>query len=207
LALTVATITWSPGIGDPSLMGWLTVAAYLAAAIVSRSAGKKAFRHEESHVSRFWYVLTVVLFCLALNKQLDLQSLFTQVGKELFKAMGMYESRRAVQVLFIFILGMLTLFLVCLTFWYYRREFRRLRLPLVGIVLLVSFVVIRAASFHHVDLLLKRRLAGWRVNWIFELGGILLVFLGGIFFLRAGSADREDGASPERNRIGGTADD
>ena len=42
-------------------------------------------------------------------------------------------------------------------------------------VLLVSFVLIRAASFHHVDLLL--RAGPVRLNWVLELGGIGLIAL------------------------------
>jgi hypothetical protein len=51
------------------------------------------------------------------------------------------------------------------------------RLALCGLVVLTAFVLIRAASFHHVDILLNTRAIGLKFNWIFEIGGILLVLL------------------------------
>ena len=44
----------------------------------------------------------------------------------------------------------------------------------------MGFVVIRAASFHHVDALLASRLGGLKWNWILELGGILIVAVGAL---------------------------
>ena len=40
---------------------------------------------------------------------------------------------------------------------------------------ILGFVVIRAASFHHVDAFLAARLGGIKWNWILELGGIAVV--------------------------------
>jgi hypothetical protein len=38
-------------------------------------------------------------------------------------------------------------------------------------------MLIRAASFHHVDRLIGRTVLGFRWNWILEMGGIGLVLL------------------------------
>ena len=58
------------------------------------------------------------------------------------------------------------------------RNLPRLGVALVGIVFLCCFVAIRASSFHHVDRLLGADLGGLKINWIMELGGIVLVGLG-----------------------------
>ena len=55
------------------------------------------------------------------------------------------------------------------------RHTRELFLPIAGLALLLSFVLIRAASFHHMDQFLRFRLAGLKMNWILELGAISLV--------------------------------
>ena len=69
---------WSPGIGDPGPVGWLTVIAYLAAAGFSVSLGAK---HERGALERaFWTISGVGLLFLAINKQLDLQSFLTAAG-------------------------------------------------------------------------------------------------------------------------------
>ena len=54
----------------------------------------------------------------------------------------------------------------------FRRVLRRLFLGVLGLGVIVSFVVIRAASFHHVDALLKGPLG---LDWTIELSGIVLV--------------------------------
>ena len=42
---------------------------------------------------------------------------------------------------------------------------------------LLTFIVVRAISFHHFDLFLKARVGGLKMNWVLELGGIALVAL------------------------------
>ncbi len=48
----------------------------------------------------------------------------------------------------------------------------------LSLFLLIGLVVVRAVSLHAVDVFLNRSLAGWKLNWIFELG--LLVALAGL---------------------------
>jgi hypothetical protein len=43
---------------------------------------------------------------------------------------------------------------------------------LLGTLFLLAFIVIRAASFHHVDVALRDASAGMRLNGLLELGGI-----------------------------------
>jgi hypothetical protein len=169
---------WRPGIGDPSFMGWLTVAAYLYAAFICRKAGIFARLRGDLGAHRFWGMLAILLLGLGINKQLDLQTFFTLAGKQAAQAQGWYESRRIVQGIFIvFVIAAAALGL----HWAWRRIRHRIAelwFPLAGFALLLSFVVIRAASFHHVDQLLHFKMAGLKVNWILELGGIALVALG-----------------------------
>jgi hypothetical protein len=53
----------------------------------------------------------------------------------------------------------------------------RVWLALVGLGFVCAFVVIRAASFHHVDVLLGSTAAGIKLNWLLELPGPILVAL------------------------------
>jgi hypothetical protein len=57
-----------------------------------------------------------------------------------------------------------------------------------GLFLLLTFIVVRAISFHHVDVFLKSGIAGLKMNWLLELGGISLVV--GAAFLDASSKAR-----------------
>jgi len=168
---------WRPGIGDPTVMGWLTVVAYFGAALLCfREARTEKFRTTNDR-KMFWSVLTVLLVFLGFNKQLDLQTLLTLTGRRISIAQGWYEYRRFVQVVFVAMIAATGFFSV----WIMNRLVRKypdLRLALVGFVALLGFVVVRAASFHHIDQLINFRLAGVKMNWVLELGAIALVSLG-----------------------------
>jgi len=175
----VHQIGWRPGIGDASLMGWLTVAAYLLAGIscgwaafAARSAGEAAGPDWQK-----WIATTVLLAALGLNKQLDLQSLVTDLGRVLARQQGWYQDRRGVQTLVVlgtFAVSLLTALAVF-------RQFRKFWLDNLllgtGIILLATFVVVRAISFHHLDVLLGTRMAGMKANWLLELTGIATIWL------------------------------
>jgi hypothetical protein len=50
-------------------------------------------------------------------------------------------------------------------------------LALTGTVAVLAFVLIRAASFHHIDQFIGERILGLKWNWILEVGGISIVLL------------------------------
>ena len=97
---------WRPGIGDPTVVGWVTVAAYLVAAL---GCGLAAWREPmpdgtgrpRARPSRFWLALAILMLALGINKQLDLQSLATQIGRDVITARGLYSVRRELQFGFI----------------------------------------------------------------------------------------------------------
>ena len=192
LAFETVNGRWRPGIGDPTPVGWLTVVAYLGAALLCWRTLRAERRLEEParRLVLFWALMTVGMLALGINKQLDLQSFFTQVGRSLARRGGWYESRGDVQRLFILALvcgavgALLTM--LCLL----RHHLRAVGVALLGGVFVLTFVVVRAASFHHVDVLLNSRLEGVRLNWVFELGGIALVAWGARIGRRA-AATRE----------------
>ena len=70
---------WQPGIGDPSLAGWLTVLLYVLVGLLAfRVAGRVAFPVATRGRERsFWIIVGCLMLCLAVNKQLDLQSALT----------------------------------------------------------------------------------------------------------------------------------
>jgi len=200
--------TWSPGIGDPNVGGWLTVVAYLCAAVLCLRVygviGGPQRRGLAGHMTALatvilalvasrqrilrlsaqararalWFSLGVALLFLGINKQLDLQTALTEFGRIMAKSEGWYQVRRGVQV--VFILGVLLTGV-----WLFRTvvvlasgNFKQMRSVLVGTVFLICFVAIRATSFHQVDRLIGMNFAGFKVNWILELGGNAFVIHG-----------------------------
>lgn len=152
---------------------------YFLAAVLCFVYVHRLERDRTRHYGRghrlFWLILAVIMLALAVNKQLDLQTLLTKIGSEHAKTYGWYEDRRSFQVGFIYtsvVIGaLLGLALFALT-W---RQWRRNALALLGLTVVGTFVVVRAASFHRVDVWIGSEIAGIRVNWLLELGGITLV--------------------------------
>jgi hypothetical protein len=210
-------VEWTPGIGDPTVMGWLTVVAYFVAAWLCLRAFKSEKRGPDrpyrqaipalvrvlkkhwpsppapARRAALWLVLAFVLGALGVNKQLDLQTLFTEIGRSMAVEGGWYESRRIVQAIFIAMVLGFGAFFVAVLWWLTRGQLRDFRLTLFGFALLVSFVVIRAMSFHHVDIIIGMDVGGVRVNWMLELGGLGIVIASAAGRLRRAKA--EAGAS------------
>jgi hypothetical protein len=182
---------WNPGIGDNHFMGWLTVAVYLVAAFRCAVTARHGSFPERTHAREqvFWWLCSLALVLLAANKQLDLQSLLTSVARCVAVEQGWYENRRILLRGFILAVAAAGAvgFIACGFFM--RATFARTGLAILGLGLVCTFVAIRAASFHHVDILIDARVAGLRLNWLLELPGPLLMLLASI---RAGRSPRLD---------------
>lgn len=175
------TLSWTPKIGDPSIMGWITVVFYFITSALSLSIA--LLKQKERTSFRFWGLLAIFLLLLGINKQLDIQSLFTEIGRAIAKEQGWYTKRRSVQFLFIIMFGIFSFSVIITIWWMLRKRWRQYLIPLTGFLILVSFIIIRAASFHHFDMFLRSGPAEIRMNWILELGGIGIIFLAGILKL------------------------
>lgn len=163
---------WQPGIGDPTIVGWATVVAYGVAAVLSLRCARRTVIGLEHW---FWVCSAIALVLLGINKQLDLQSLFTQIGRDMAMREGWYAERRVAQAAFIAALAVSGLFALAGLLWLVRRLPRATQAAGVGLVLLVVFIIIRGASFHHIDQMVGSSFEGIRVNWILELTPLLLI--------------------------------
>lgn len=180
--LTCAFAQWSPGLGDNHLMGWVTVLVYLVAALASavaaRALAARSMAGPDPRSRRervFWWIAAGVMLALAVNKQLDLQSALTMIARCHAQLSGWYEIRRVVQEAFILLVaagGLVALITLTLLL---RGILGRVWPALLGLGFVCVFVVVRAASFHHVDVLLGSQAAGIKLNWLLELPGPLLV--------------------------------
>ena len=195
---------WEPGIGDPTFIGWFTVVAYFLAAVLCSVNALRA-RRSDARAYLFWAAFAVFMVVLAINKQLDLQSLFTAVLKQFAKSTGWYEDRRIFQGLFIAVIAFFGLAFAALAWIWTTRTLPRHRLALLGGIFLVSFIVIRAASFHHVDQILGKELAFFRINHVLELGGIAGVALGALRVRRGNLAAAAPRTAPAPHNLRGSA--
>jgi hypothetical protein len=163
-------IKWRPGIGDPTFMGWFTVAAYAAAAILALLVWKKGASR-----GRIWFGVALLMAALCVNKQFDLQSLATDLGREVANAGGWYGKRRGVQKWFVVGVIAGSGVFACWFAWRFRDFLKHHKLLSAGLLFLLTFIVVRAISFHHFDVFLKTSFVGLRMNWILELSGIFLI--------------------------------
>jgi hypothetical protein len=172
---------WLPGIGDPTFVGWFTVFAYAMATwscyrLRNRfSAQADAIRRKER---RFWGVMAGILFFLCINKQLDLQTAMTEFFRGLAKSEGWYDIRYKFQVAFIAAMVLSLPILIWLMFYVARRLPVSSRLAGSGLIFIGVYVLVRASSFHHMDRLISTSVLQFRLNWLFELGGIAVVLWG-----------------------------
>lgn len=177
---------WRPGIGDPTLTGWLTVVAYFAAAVLSfRAVGlaQLSGQHWQKE-TMFWTLLTLVMVALGINKQLDLQTLVTELARSWAKNSGWYGQRRGLQVAFIASLCTGTVAFALLLGNLLRKTSSEVRVAALAMCLVMGFVVIRAASFHHVDALISRNFLGISWNAVLELPGICAIALSALLYAR-----------------------
>jgi cytochrome bd-type quinol oxidase subunit 2 len=170
-----------PPRGDMTFIGWTITFAYFVCAGLCFWAGRKEKeqalgRARRWHAPVFWFTLCGVLVALGFNKQLDLQSDLTQIGRDMAKSEGWYGHRRVVQAVFVVVFAAAAIGAVAGAIWFMRDLWRRYRLAFVGIIYLCAFVIIRAASFHHIDTLLYHLPGvGEGINTILELGGNVLI--------------------------------
>jgi hypothetical protein len=138
---------------------------------------------------------------LGVNKQLDLQSALTALGRYVAREQGWYDRRQELQIVFIIVVAALGCAALAWLAWLVRRASRGRLLAIIGLIVVLTFVLIRAFSFHHVDRFLGVTFAGLKANWILELGGIGCVGLGALWSLRAGGDEVTPRVGVDSGRI------
>lgn len=184
--MSANNIRWSPGIGDPSLIGWVTFGLYfivalicLKSALVSSTEKHSTTLYSAKPLKTFWLVLTFLLIFLGINKQLDLQTLLTQIGRNISLYQGWYEYRRPVQFIFILTIGLLGVTTLAFLIKTYRDTCSSIKIALTGCVILYVFIIIRASSFHHMDIFSDFKFITIKINSLLEIGGIVIIGVGG----------------------------
>lgn len=193
----IKSVSWEPNVGDPTALGWLTVAAYLLAAVLCGLCAWRAaqiFGEEAVWLHRLlWGGLAAGLLFLAVNKQLDLQSWFTAVIKAIAWEKGVYEQGRRAQVYFIAGMALVSLGIFVAMAWIFRRVWRQYWLLLLGLLFIARFIIVRAASFYGVSLPRLSALTGdIQITWLLEIAGALVIALAAYLNIRRGAAQEQN---------------
>ena len=142
---------WQLVVGDPNVPGWAICAAYALAAalavVVLRTAPFAPAHHRREKI--LWALIAGLMAALALNKQLDLQTLILTAGRCLSQEQGWYDSRRLVQHDFILVLIGSAALAGAAMIWLLRGIIRHNLVALIGLAALAGFVVIRGGHLFH----------------------------------------------------------
>jgi hypothetical protein len=149
--------------------------AALGCWITARTLSSGEFAAGGTKEVRAWRWIAVTFVALGINKQLDLQTALTEVGRALANFQGWYDQRQSVQVAFIVLITIICLTAAVVLVRWARQAPSATWLALIGFISVICYVLIRAASFHHIDRFIGAEILGLRWNWILEIGGISVV--------------------------------
>ena len=165
--------------GDAGILPWMITFLYLAAGVASFYFANTFKQRSHYTFNRyepfFWYTISIFLVFLAFNKQLDLQTLLSAIGRESALRNNWYEVRRTYQAWFIGAIAISSFGLLSVFIFVLRDTLKKNILALAGIFILVVFIQLRAVSFHHLDRLLEINLMGVGFHWILEVTGATFI--------------------------------
>ncbi len=160
----------------------MVTVAYLVAASAFGTAFLRARSQSGVSPAPVWASFAVVTVLLGLNKQLDLQLALTRLGREMSQAQGWYQERAVIQVAFLAMVVVATLGFALWVLWAGRNHLKETLPATVGMMLVLVFVLMRAASF---DVRTTRLVvADYEATWLLEPLGLIVAIAGTIRWLR-----------------------
>lgn len=175
---------WQASIAHADFADWITVAAYVLAAILCiRAAGHGRLRRNPRE-GTFWKFAAVLLLFLGINELLDLQTLLTMIGRAHAKAYGWYPEHRRIQYIFVVALAAGAVVFGAAVLWWTRRMHYAVRLALGGLLFIGLFILLRAASFHHLDDILGRGATEFPLGSVQEMAGILIIAVAALLYAK-----------------------
>ncbi len=188
-AQTIAVI-----IGDPRAGAWLIFFSYFAVSVLCARAFQVAligsqlaadYPNPERRLKdrqaayrasfRFWGLVIALFVFLGINKQIDLQTWLTEVGRQIAMAQGWYDQRAMVQTIFVLTTAVTGVVVLSVLLKLTRDLLPRHVLAFVGLASLAVFLMVRTASFHALEDVVHFEIVGMRLSWYLEMAGIVCV--------------------------------
>jgi len=169
------------GWGDPTLFGWSVIFIYFVATWLCYRASHST--DNDDPLAAPWLGMAVLLFLLGVNKQLDSQLWLSAVGRWLTRALGWHHQRVWIQLSFAIAVSIVSLGCSLILVRRYWGHLRRIRVAVLGMTLLLTFVLMRVITFYVVDLELV--IAKIRIHDLLEVGGSVLIGVAAAVFARA----------------------
>lgn len=181
--------SWTMGVDDPTIGGWLVALAYVVAAVASFAAMRRYVANarlldgvdsreasDQRTLGRLWLLVGVLMLALAANKQLDLQTLVSEKVRAVARSQGWYDNRRPLQAAVIALIGLLSIVVVAAATYLLRRVWRRALPVVAAVVVVVAFAGVRAISLHQIDAVLGAG-GGWPKRSLELLATLVVVWL------------------------------
>jgi len=169
------------GLGDPTLIGWSVFFIYFVTAWLCYRASHSTDSGDP--LAAAWLSMAVFLFLLGVNKQLDFQLWLSAVGRWLTKALGWYDQRFWIQLSVAITVSIVLLgYSLILVRWGWGHLWR-IRVAVLGMSLLVTFVLMRVITFYVFDL--DFVIAKVRIHEFLEVSGSVLIGVAAAAFVRS----------------------
>jgi hypothetical protein len=176
---------WRLELDNPTFLGWTVVTFYITAALACGRAAQVAGGQARKEFSMFWSLLATLLMFLGVNKQLNLQTLLIVLGRRAAHTGAWYEHRRLAQAAFsaAFVLAAGVAIYVLAN----RAKLFFAENPFAwrGLIILVVFVSLRAATINHVNDWFGVELYDDKWCWLLEICGSCLLALSALRFIRS----------------------
>jgi hypothetical protein len=172
--------------GALTIIGWLIVAGYFVACISCWRLGRKIEAKDDNALRerRIWLIISILLLALGISRLLDLETALAEGGRSIAFSEGWYGRRKVFQLALIDGVSITCLAIVTtLVIWARRTPFPTW-LGITAAILVIGYILIRAASLHQIDVFIEQRIFLFRWNWIFEMGGTGLVILASMWRAR-----------------------
>ncbi len=175
---------WKDKRGDDSFSGWVVTLCYIFCSLFLLY-----FLLRLPVVPRgervFWYVVCAAVVFLAINKQLDLQMLVTDILRTAAREYQVYAVRKPFQIRVVSLFASLGLSFLLLLLYVLRNFHKSLYLAMTGVSCLFSFLVLRLISYHGIDAVFSRKIASFTLFEIMEIVGGLLICCSMVWYFRS----------------------
>jgi hypothetical protein len=169
-------------IGDQYISSWLNTVIYGCSLVVAIFKWKN-LKHSQAPLQEqyFWLFIIFILSALGINKQLNLQTLFINIGRHIAQYEGWTEKRRLFQSWFAYTFSGIVICAVLIIIVSVRKLWRHNLLALVGLSILCFYTVMRTTSICHVGFVAESSNVGeFRLTDIIEFFGILGIFINAV---------------------------
>jgi hypothetical protein len=170
---------WNPGAGQLPLGAWGAVALYLLTAYLCWRVARvlRPFGAVRRSEARVWIAIAVLFLVLGICREFDIQSAITDYWRSVARHQGWYGDRRSFQPVIILAIGMGFLIALVMLGKALPNLSPITQLAVMGAIMLLAYIAVRAVSLHDVDVLAGMTVLGLRLGWIMEFSGIFMVIL------------------------------